>query len=492
MSSITYPTGRTLEYARPECACTLTGISTTYNGQTVILMNNLSYRPFGIAHAMETGAGDSVDNRFDLAGRLTTPTRGNNEERSYAYDANGSLTSVNAPNVILYDKTLTYDTLNRVIQAKSIYGVFDYTYDDAGNRLTKETDNQTVTYSYYPGANRLHQISGAGTVSYSYDANGNITGIGGKTLIYSQNNRLIRWNRGEDISGQYEYNGLGQRVIKEVDGVTTVFHYDLDGNIIAESDLDGTFTREYLYMGKIRMAMVDAGTGEIYYFLNDRLGSPLIMTDDEGNVVWEGMYKPFGEVEVNPKSSITNNFRFPGQYYDQETGLHYNYHGYYDPGTGRYLRADPIGLARGINPYWYVKNNPINSVDLFGLFNPIKGISAIGNVFLSAWTASSGSVKYGIAASLLPASGTVVGGIPSIALAAWGTWNFKSSMAAWDRAVTQWKEALSEDFAEARWKNLYGLLPGGTEYDDPCESSGPIDYIRSKDWFKFLSEAGYF
>jgi RHS repeat-associated protein len=182
----------------------------------------------------------------------------------------------------------------------------------------------------------------------------------------------------------------------------------------------------------------------------------------------------------------------PGQYYDEETGLHYNYHRYYDPRTGRYLRADPIGQIGGINLFLYAENNPINLVDPEGLFNPIKGASAIGNVFLSAFTVSSGSVKYGIAAGLLPASVTVVGSLPSTALAAWGTWNFKSSMAAWNRAVTQWEEALSEDFSEATWKNLYGLLPGGTEYDDPCESSGPVDYIRSQGWFSFLSEAGYF
>ena len=116
-------------------------------------------------------------------------------------------------------------------------------------------------------------------------------------------------------------------------------------------------------MGKIRMAMVDVGSQSFYYFLNDRLGTPQLMTDDTGTVVWEAIYKPFGEAQVHPQTSVVNNFRFPGQYFDEETGFHYNYHRYYDPRTGRYLTPDPIGLIGGIDLYTYVENNPINNID---------------------------------------------------------------------------------------------------------------------------------
>ena len=99
------------------------------------------------------------------------------------------------------------------------------------------------------------------------------------------------------------------------------------------------------------------------------------MTDSGNNVVWEGVYKPFGEADVNPNSTVVNNFRFPGQYYDQETGLHYNYHRYYDPKVGRYLTPDPIGLDGGINLFTYVEDNPINEIDPFGLskWYPVPG-----------------------------------------------------------------------------------------------------------------------
>jgi RHS repeat-associated protein len=105
----------------------------------------------------------------------------------------------------------------------------------------------------------------------------------------------------------------------------------------------------------------------LYFYLNDHLGTPQLMVDEDNIVVWEAKYRPFGEAQVHPYSTVTNNFRFPGQYYDAETGLHYNYHRYYDPRTGRYLRPDPIGLEGGINPFVYAWNSPNNSVDPDGL-----------------------------------------------------------------------------------------------------------------------------
>ena len=89
--------------------------------------------------------------------------------------------------------------------------------------------------------------------------------------------------------------------------------------------------------------MID-GSDNIFYYHNDHLGTPLAMTNAGGNVVWKAAYDPFGEAQVDPSSTVTNNFRFPGQYYDEESGLHYNWHRYYDPRTGRYVTTDPIGL----------------------------------------------------------------------------------------------------------------------------------------------------
>jgi RHS repeat-associated protein len=90
------------------------------------------------------------------------------------------------------------------------------------------------------------------------------------------------------------------------------------------------------------------------------------MTDINGTLVWSADYRPFGQADITV-NTVANNFRFPGQYWDNETGLHYNWHRYYDPGIGRYLRADPIGLNGGIIHYIYVQNDPVRWVDPNGL-----------------------------------------------------------------------------------------------------------------------------
>lgn len=89
------------------------------------------------------------------------------------------------------------------------------------------------------------------------------------------------------------------------------------------------------------------------------------MTDSSGTVVWSADYKPFGEATVTI-STITNNLRFPGQYYDAETGLNYNYYRDYNPVIGRYVEADRIGLRGGMNLYVYVSNRPTIYIDPMG------------------------------------------------------------------------------------------------------------------------------
>ena len=138
-------------------------------------------------------------------------------------------------------------------------------------------------------------------------------------------------------------------------------------------------------LGSIRGLLVQSVVGQtteeqkIYYFINDHLGTPQKLLNESADVVWSADYKPFGEADVDI-NTFANNFRFPGQYFDQETGLHYNYHRYYDHAIGRYLRADPIGLAGGISLFLYATNNPINAIDPLGLrvsivYRPLKGLA---------------------------------------------------------------------------------------------------------------------
>lgn len=90
------------------------------------------------------------------------------------------------------------------------------------------------------------------------------------------------------------------------------------------------------------------------------------------NVSTDAQRYPFGETEVL-SASVDMPLRFPGQYFDEETGLHYNYFRDYDPSTGRYIQSDPIGLAGGLNTYGYVGANPLTGVDPLGLYDTNRG-----------------------------------------------------------------------------------------------------------------------
>ena len=112
---------------------------------------------------------------------------------------------------------------------------------------------------------------------------------------------------------------------------------------------------------------------QAYYIHSDQLDTPRQITNTSGSLVWqwENLF-PFGEnlANENPSGQGAFNFnlRFPGQYFDGETGLHQNYFRDYDPATGRYVESDPIGLGGGINTYTYVGGNPLSYIDPLGLY----------------------------------------------------------------------------------------------------------------------------
>jgi RHS repeat-associated protein len=124
---------------------------------------------------------------------------------------------------------------------------------------------------------------------------------------------------------------------------------------------------EYIYLGDQLLSMTKPGE-LAYYFHNDHLGTQQVLTSESQTVAWKAIYTPFGEAVVSI-ATVENPFRFPGHYYDSETGLHYNYYRYYNPLIGRYLTPDPIGLEGGINLFVYVAGNPVNFTDPLGLLD---------------------------------------------------------------------------------------------------------------------------
>jgi RHS repeat-associated protein len=145
----------------------------------------------------------------------------------------------------------------------------------------------------------------------------------------------------------------------------------------------------YLAAAPVSLTLTIGAGSQIFYVHTDHLGTPRTITQASGNgKVWEWKNDdPFGAnmPDENPSGiagTFKYNLRFPGQYYDQETGTYYNYFRDYDPSVGRYIQSDPIGLDGGINTYGYVKASPLMHVDPDGL-NPLAigvgiGVRVIG------------------------------------------------------------------------------------------------------------------
>jgi RHS repeat-associated protein len=189
------------------------------------------------------------------------------------------------------------------------------------------------------------------------------------------------------------------------------YHYDLDGHLLAETDATGATLREYVWQDRQPVAMVAQGGGgeTIAYLHTDHLNTPRRATDSAGVVVWEWKGDAFGAVPpVEDRDgdgvATTVKLRFPGQYYDGETGLVYNYFRDYDPSIGRYAESDPIGLAGGLNTYTYAIQNPLKFHDPTGLIVPAFVAACAANPACAATVATA-------ARSL---AGAIIGGLSAL------------------------------------------------------------------------------
>lgn len=156
------------------------------------------------------------------------------------------------------------------------------------------------------------------------------------------------------------------------------FVYNEASQLIAEL---GTTNRDYIWLDELPVAVVDnSDTGStINYVFADGLGTPRAIQDANGATIWswQAGNNSFGELPVGYSGGYVYNLRFPGQYYDAESGLFYNINRYLDPIIGRYTQVDPIGYQGGqASLYAYVNGNPLNYVDSLGLKNLLIGGNA--------------------------------------------------------------------------------------------------------------------
>ena len=329
------------------------------SSNAVNLAWNINYKPFNGISSITCANGIISSIGYDNQYRVASITAGTVMNLTYTNDANGNITSITNVLDTTKSKSFAYDAIDRLVSANGVWGSLGWSYDGVGNRQT-QTNGGTNIYVYQAGNNKLTSANG---ISYGYDNNGNTTIEGTRQYFYNQNQRLIQVNDG-GISAAYAYNGSGQRVKKIVNGVSTIFHFSSAGRLIAESNGAGAVKAEYVYLNNQPIVMFE-GTNS-YFYVNDHLGTPQKITDSAGAVVWSAEYKPFGET-ISITASITNNLRFPGQYYDAETGLNYNYLRDYNPMIGRYVEADRIGIQNGENHLFvYVGNKPFDLIDPWG------------------------------------------------------------------------------------------------------------------------------
>ena len=310
---------------------------------------------------------------------------------------------------LLMDYRYTYDPVSNISSRQTQDGNYSYGYDNL-DRLTQATPpanlnlpneqygydavHNRVTSAHQPGTwvyNANHQLrqygSGEQTVTLQYDADGHTSRQVGNSndLSYQYNvaERLTTISDGSGTLATYQYDPFGRRISKQANGQITLFQYSDEG-LVAEYDQNGNTLATYGWQPQRTWGTNPQFKREgsnTYFYATDNLGTAQLLTGGTGNAVWRAKAEAFGKTTVDPSSTVTNNLRFPGQYFDQETGSHYNYFRDYDPTVGRYNESDPIGLHGGLNTYGYASNSPTRRSDVYGLstYMCMQPLHACGN-----------------------------------------------------------------------------------------------------------------
>lgn len=376
LASVTYPSGMLVTYAR-DAMDRVTFVSYKIGTVTTTLVNAATYYPFGPLNVVTFGSGRTLTKTYDTnyaIDRITSSVSGG-LTLDLGVDVMGDITSASgtiAPPTP--DRMYTYDPLYRLTNVQT--GALppapleQYTYNKTGDRLSAALNGGAASaYTYTAG---MHRLASVGGTARSYDANGNTkTGVvAGSTFNFDDKNRFASVTAGLNTYG-YQTNGRGERVVKTHTGVgaaTTEYVYDESGNLLGEYGSTGAAQNEHIFLDGTPIGAVVGGN--VYYIEADYLGTPRQLVNPTTNAVtwsWSLLGNAFG-ASAPISSGATLNLRFPGQYYDTETGLNYNLYRDYEIATGRYVESDPIGLRGGLSTYAYVRSNPTTYFDLNGLF----------------------------------------------------------------------------------------------------------------------------
>ena len=427
LSSVTAPDQTAISYAYDSDGH-VSGVTVTPSGATTApptVVSAISYLPLGPISSYTLGNGQTITRTYDANYRmtdLTSPAL----NLHFARDAMGDIVALgNAPGANPATETYSYDPLYRLTGiTDSGTALETYTYNPTGDRLSKTAPGlATGTYLYTTGT---HQLAKIGTATVTNDANGNSTAdtIGGNSYGFSYNarNRLAAVQLNGPTVANYSYNALGERIGKVAtypQAVNELYAYDEAGHLIGEY---GTTNRDYVWLGEIPVAVIDntiigsVTTSTINYVTADQLGTPRAVTNSSGAVIWSWAYQgnPWGEQQPASSTGYVLNLRYPGQYYDAESGTSYNLFRNYNPPLGRFDQSDPTGLNGGISTYAYGGNDPLDYTDPLGLssckdqaiFNEIAKNEAIEPVHPELYLFGVGRLLYAGAAMAIPGIAT--------------------------------------------------------------------------------------
>ena len=339
LKEITYPGNNTVTYDY-DARNLLTSVS-FWGGRTI----NYEYTNAGRLKKITYPNGAYIDYGYDIYYRLKTVSNRKADGSIIAEYTIDSFDAFDAPlqvsitggipaTSLVLSESYSYDLNNRIATA----GTASFSHSNLGEIETKTKDGSTTTFTW--------------------DANE----AGGKLQSISQDGSVTT----------YEYDGLGNRIAKTEDGVTTRYILDVSGqmaNILAETDANGNVTTYYIHgLGLVAKILPD-GTASYYHY--DRIGNTVALTDDSGNVTDQYAYDPdpygFG---VTKQGETVNPFTFIGRYgvMDEGNNIYYMRARYYNAEAGRFLSEDPIGFEGGdLNLYAYVGGNPMVGIDPVGL-----------------------------------------------------------------------------------------------------------------------------
>ncbi|MGH9874446.1 MAG: RHS repeat-associated core domain-containing protein, partial [Pyrinomonadaceae bacterium] len=379
LTQVTYSDTSTISYTR-DGANRITQVVDSVSGTSTLAYDNLdrltsittpqgtvsyTYDSAGRRVSMTVAGQLAVNYTYDNANRPTQMAQGS-VTVTIAYDNAGRRTSLTLPNGVVTE--YEYNAASQVTgityrKGGAVLGNLTYAYDGAGRRSTiggsyaRTGLPLAVASSTYNAANQQVAFGGQ---NLTYDLNGNLTSDGTNTYSWNGRDQLVSM-AGPGLTASFQYDALGRRISKTVNGSTFTYLYD-GSNLVQEKS--GGLPTANLLAGALDEVFIRTETTGTWSPLVDGIGSTLALTDATGAIQTEYTYESFGRTTVSG-SSNNNASQYTGRENDA-TGLYYYRGRYYSPSLQRFISEDPIGLLGGINLFAYVDNNPVSYRDPFG------------------------------------------------------------------------------------------------------------------------------